>query len=422
VTDSVPEDETPASWWIYRGTGPTPATEGAEAEPAPEEVATPADLPAPPDWRRFHGEPAAPLPAPEPEKKDVLRRKLGGHPWTGPSGLTRRELNLINAALLLRRPLLVSGRAGTGKSTLAYSIAAELGLGRVLAWPITSRSSLQEGLYHYDAIGRLQEAGIADRVEQRSSPIQDIGRYIRLNSLGTALLPWERPRVLLIDEIDKSDVDLPNDLLTAFEDGHYQIPELARVADRMKDVEVMPADGGRRVTIRAGEVHCRAFPIVVLTSNGERDFPPPFLRRCIRLNLHRSGPEWVTSVLNHQLGQDIASEGRDLVSKFVDRTNGTEEVAIDQLLNAVYVAAKLGQDGMDLQAGLLGALTSRHRDPARTGTGGPARLPVAGRADPPPIHRDRAGAGACGAAAGVAGAGTEGEIGSEGRAAAAGRA
>jgi MoxR-like ATPase len=356
VTES--DDRTPASWWIYRGIGPVVSPDGTK------QAAPRAEIPGPPSWRRFHGEPPADLPEPEPESPDVLDRKLGQHFWSGPSGLDRRELNLINAALLLRRPLLISGRAGTGKSTLAYSIAAELGLGRVLTWPITSRSSLEEGLYHYDAIGRLQEAGIAGRVsgsEQNRAAVavRDIGRYIRLGPLGTALLPWQRPRVLLIDEIDKSDVDLPNDLLTVFEDGAYTIPELARVADKQNDIEVLPAHGRARVTIRAGEVSCRAFPIVVLTSNGERDFPPPFLRRCVRLTLRRSGPEWVRTILNRHLGPNDMALARSLIPAFVERTDGAEELAIDQLLNAAFVTASIrphGDDEKDLTEGLLGAL------------------------------------------------------------------
>ncbi|MFM6527076.1 MAG: MoxR family ATPase, partial [Dolichospermum sp.] len=97
---------------------------------------------------------------------------------------------------------------GTGKTSLAYAVAYELGLGEVLHWPITTRTTLKDGLYSYDAIGRLQDAKDKDK-----DNLAEIGKYINLGSLGTALLPSEKPRVLLIDEIDKSDIDLPNDLL-----------------------------------------------------------------------------------------------------------------------------------------------------------------------------------------------------------------
>src|SRR5262249_15133431 len=162
---------------------------------------------------------------------------------------TPEEVELVNAALYLRRPLLVTGKPGTGKSTLVNAVAYELGLGPVLSWSITSRSTLQEGLYRYDAIARLQQASLVDRLRQSgqegrttetdqddrdtesaANDPTDIGQFIRLGPLGTALLPAERPRALLIDEIDKSDIDLPNDLLHVFEEGRFEIPELVRTA------------------------------------------------------------------------------------------------------------------------------------------------------------------------------------------------
>ena len=91
----------------------------------------------------------------------------------------------------------------------------------------------------------------------------DIGRYIRLGPLGTAFLPSRRPRVLLIDEMDKSDIDLPNNLLHVFEEGGFDIPELARLEE--PHVEVFPCDSDDRVPITRGRVTCHAFPFVVIT-------------------------------------------------------------------------------------------------------------------------------------------------------------
>ncbi|NED83227.1 AAA domain-containing protein, partial [Streptomyces sp. SID11233] len=179
------------------------------------------------------------------------------------------ELEVINAALYLRRPLLVTGGPGVGKSSLAHSVADELRLGDVLRWPIVSRTSLQDGLYHYDAIARLQDVQIAahDPGAAAGGPgaPERIGDYIRLGPLGTALLPSARPRVLLVDELDKSDIDLPNDLLNILEEGEFVIPELQRLADRLpgNEAEVLTSDG-RKVRIKDGRVACTHFPFVVL--------------------------------------------------------------------------------------------------------------------------------------------------------------
>ncbi|NEQ85508.1 MAG: AAA family ATPase, partial [Moorea sp. SIO2I5] len=200
------------SWKIFRGTPEEPHN-GIER------------LPEPPSWRKF-------------DKKE-----------RGTTYQTRpEEIDLVNAALYLRRPLLVTGKPGTGKTSLAYAVAQELQLGKVLRWNIKTRSHLEQGLYSYDAIGRLQDAQGSGK-----DNLGEIGKYIQLGPLGTALLPSTYPRVLLIDEMDKSDIDLPNDLLTIFEEGEFEIPELTRISDQFPNIDVKTWDN-QTTTIPRGKV------------------------------------------------------------------------------------------------------------------------------------------------------------------------
>jgi len=265
-------------------------------------------------------------------------------------GETEREL--VNAALYLRRPLLVTGAPGSGKSTLAHSVAYELGLGRVLGWPVVSRSTLRDGLYDYDAIGRLQDLQIARAApataegaaaagpDPTDEPGGGIGRYIRLGPLGTALLPAARPRVLLVDELDKSDIDLPNDLLNVLEEGEFRIPELERLAGSAPEVEVL-SDDGTRVTVRDGRVRCRAFPFIVLTSNGERDFPAPLLRRCIHLHIPVPDKERLAAMVRAHFGEGAAERYEAVIDRFLDREPGDVR-AVDQLFNAIHLTQRAG--------------------------------------------------------------------------------
>ena len=302
-------------WHVFRGTG------------TPHEWA----LPAAPPWRAFDGEVTAEAEAAE-------------RPSWRPADIERARnyqadpdiKDLVNAAIYLRRPILITGKPGVGKSTLAPAIAYELGLDPVLRWPITSRSTLKEGVYGYDALNRLHDSSLpgADR--------PDIGRYITIGPLGTALLPSSRPRVLLIDEIDKCDIDLPNDLLTAFEEGEVTIPELIRVAREQPSVEVTTADGQIR-PVPAGRIRCHEFPIIILTSNREREFPAAFLRRCVQLRIGQPGPAQLAKIVAARLRPEMSATATDLIDVFLARRSAAD-LATDQLLNAVYLTFEAARE------------------------------------------------------------------------------
>src|SRR5690348_14297358 len=276
-------------------------------------------LPPPPPWRDFRRG----------------ARELKGRTYRA----SEKEIELVNAALYLRRPLLVTGRPGVGKTSLAYAVAWELKLGEVLPWPINTRSTLQQGLYDYDAIARVRDASIESRAGKNngSQTPPDIGRYLRLGPLGTALLggPDGQPRVLLVDEIDKSDIDLPNDLLNSFEEGEFTIPELKRAArSEQTDVSVSTADRDTdAVMVKGGRIRCKAFPFVVLTSNQEREFPPAFLRRCVHLQILPPDHDELMRIVEARLEPEISTEAAALVEEFLRRRDASD-LATDHLLNA----------------------------------------------------------------------------------------
>lgn len=154
----------------------------------------------------------------------------------------------VNAAIRLERPLLVKGEPGTGKTVLAEEIAAALGA-PLLTWHVKSTTKAQQGLYEYDAVSRLRDSQLGD------ARVSDIANYIKRGKLWEAFVSPVRP-VLLIDEIDKADIEFPNDLLLELDRMEFHVYETGE-------------------TIRAVQR-----PVMIITSNNEKELPDAFLRRC----------------------------------------------------------------------------------------------------------------------------------------------
>ena len=345
-------------------------------------------LPASPPWRPQHG--GVPKAPPDVADFDGDPDLVNGVKFQ----ITEEMEEAVNAALYLRRPLLLSGNPGTGKSSLIRAVAHQLRLGPVLRWRITSKSVLLNGLYQYDALARLY-AHQTERADWRQGEARivddDIGEFLRLGPVGTALYPrtgdisgtgkrYSWPRALLIDELDKSDIDLPNDLLHVLEEGSFEIPELMRQRASTEPATPQTAkvlfwNGGpnERMEITGGRVLCDQFPFVVITSNSEREFPAPFLRRCIQLTIWDPEGDELKKIIEAQLSLKLDpdgksanledgtqvpisdSEGKSLLEIFAEARDKDAKLAVDQLMNALQLVmtGKIGQAAIRRIADLL---------------------------------------------------------------------
>jgi len=172
----------------------------------------------------------------------------------------------VNAAIVLERPLLIKGEPGTGKTLLAEEIAGAIGA-PLISWHIKSTSKAQQGLYEYDAVSRLRDSQLGD------PRVSDIRNYIKPGKLWDAFTHRERP-VLLIDEIDKADIEFPNDLLLELDRMEFYVYETGEVV---------------RATQR---------PIVVITSNNEKELPDAFLRRCFFHYIRFPDPDTMRAIVD----------------------------------------------------------------------------------------------------------------------------
>jgi MoxR-like ATPase len=250
--------------------------------------------------------------------------------------LTNESLEAaVNCALALERPLLVKGEPGTGKTLLAEAIAAGLGA-ELITWHVKSTTKAQDGLYVYDTVQRLYDSRFGD------GDVKDIRRYIKLGPLGAALKAPTRV-VLLIDEIDKADLEFPNDLL-------HEI-------DRMRF----------RVVETGEEIVAKERPVVIITSNNEKELPDAFLRRCVFHFIDFPDPSFMRRI--------VAVHHPDLPGTLVDQTlKAFYEIRANTRLRkrpstselidwiAVLKRAGVSEVKLDKELPFLGALLKKEQD------------------------------------------------------------
>lgn len=253
-------------------------------------------------------------------------------------------VHAVNAALAVEQPLLVTGEAGTGKTVLAWSIAAELELGEVEVFTVRSDHQGRDLLYEIDNLQRFYDAQVQDEAAR------DRKNYLRLGPLGRAFVSEVR-RIVLIDEVDKAPRDFPNDLLHAIDRMELRVPELGVVES------------------------ARHRPVVVITSNRESQLPDPFLRRCVFHHIEFPERSQLRRILDERLGPlRIAETLRDrIVDRFLDlrhvdgllkKPATSEMLTWARVLHAAQVTGgELERDLRDLP--YLNALLKTREDMAR---------------------------------------------------------
>ncbi|NHV97910.1 MAG: MoxR family ATPase [Thaumarchaeota archaeon] len=216
--------------------------------------------------------------------------------------------NAVNAAIALGRPLLIRGEPGTGKTLLAHSIAKALGK-KLIVLNVKSTTKAQEALYVYDTVRRLNDARFGDR------DVSDIKQYIKLGKLGEAFASPEQV-VLLIDEIDKADPEFPNDLLNELDEMSFYIPETGE-------------------TIKA-----KHRPIVIITSNAEKELPDAFLRRCIFHYIEFPDPDTMEKIVKvhyPNLREDLLKEAIKTFYRIREIDELKKKPSTSELLDWIYV-------------------------------------------------------------------------------------
>lgn len=262
---------------------------------------------------------------------DSFRRFRGTSTYLTSESLT----SAVNCALALERPLLVKGEPGTGKTLLAEAIAADLSL-PLLTWHVKSTTRAQDGLYVYDTVQRLYDSRFGD------GDVKDIKQYIKLGPLGQAFASKERV-VLLIDEVDKADIEFPNDLLHEL--------------DRMRF----------RITETGEDVAATQRPIVIITSNNEKELPDAFLRRCVFHFIDFPDAELmkrIVGVHHPQLDETLAKQAIQIFYELRSLQRLRKRPSTSELIDWIGALKAAGISPRDLERELpfIGALLKKEQD------------------------------------------------------------
>jgi len=241
----------------------------------------------------------------------------------------------VNAAVALQRPLLVKGEPGTGKTLLAHAVAESLDL-PLLTWHVKSTTKAVDGLYQYDVVQRLNDSRFGD------ADVSDIRNYIKLGVLGQAFRS-DQPTVVLIDEVDKADLEFPNDLLRELDEMAFHIPELDET------------------------VVARHRPIVIITSNAEKELPDAFLRRCVFHHVgfpDRERMVEIVGVHHPDLDHALLDAALDTFFAFRKTTGLRKPPSTSELVDwlTVLVASGLDPEAVRTSDPFLGVLLKQQAD------------------------------------------------------------